>query len=72
MVTITRSDLRKLAALCDDRRYADELVRDNAVDGVTYSYSERSLADNEAVWLKALSARLLKAVETGAKRIEVV
>lgn len=71
MVTITREDLRKLAELCDDRRYADELVRDNAVDGVVYSYGERALADYEAVWMKSLSARLLKALETGERRIEV-
>lgn len=41
MTWFSKDELRKLASLCDDRRSAAELVRDNEVDGVNYCYIER-------------------------------
>lgn len=71
MEYLTKSDLRKLAKLCEDRRFADELVRDNAVDGASYSYAERCLANREAEWMKSLSAKLDRIADSSARRIEV-
>lgn len=71
MEYITKSELRKLAKLCEDRRFADELVRDNAVDGASYDYAERCLANNEAEWMKALSAKLNRIADSNARRVEV-
>ena len=72
MTWFSKSELKKLAALCDDRRFACELVRDNAVDGTVYSYGERCLANNEAEWMKSLSAKLLEVAESNARRVEIV
>ena len=71
MEYLTKSELRKLAALCDDRRFADELVRDNAVDGASYNYAERCFANHDAEWMKALSAKLMKIAESPARRVEI-
>jgi hypothetical protein len=68
---LTKSELRKLAALCEDRRFADELVRDNAVDGASYSYTERCLANHEAEWMKSLSAKLGRIADSNARRVEI-
>ena len=72
MIWLSRTDLRKLAALCEDRRFSDELVRDNSVDGTTYSYGERCLAAHEAEYMKGLSEKLLKVADSTAKRVEIV
>lgn len=71
MEYLTKSELKKLAALCEDRQFADELVRDNAVDGTIYSYGERCLAANEAEWMKALTAKLLRIAGSSARRVEI-
>lgn len=71
MEYLTKNDLRKLAKLCEDRRFADELVRDNGVDGVLYSHLERSLAAHEADWLKGLATKLDRIADSQARRIEV-
>lgn len=71
MEYLTKSDLKKLADLCQNRQFADEQVRDNAVDGVDYSYLERCVANREAEWMKSLSAKLYRIAESGAKRVEI-
>ena len=71
MEYLRKSDLKKLAALCERLQFADELVRDNAVDGVNYSHIERCLAANEAEWMKSLSAKLLRIAGSSARRVEI-
>ena len=71
MTRFSKNDLRKLAALCEERCFADELVRDNDVDGANYDYMERCLASREAEYMKALSAKLLAVAESNARRVEI-
>lgn len=71
MEYLTKSDLKKLADLCEDRQFADELVRDDEVDGTNYSYLERCVAAKEAEWMKSLSAKLLRIADSSARRVEI-
>lgn len=71
MEYLTKSELRRLSALCEDRRFACELVRDNAVDGASYDYGERCLANHEAEWMKSLSAKLDRIAGSSARRVEI-
>ena len=72
MIRLSRHELRTLVKLCDERRLADELVRDNEVDGASYSYIERCLANLEAEHMKSLSDKLLQVVNSDAKRVEII
>lgn len=69
MVSFNRSELKKLAAMCDDRQYILENIRDSE-DGKA-THLERCLAHREAEWMKQLSAKLLEVAESNAKRIEI-
>ncbi len=71
MVSFNRNELRKLSAVCEDRRYGYELVRDNAVDGANYSYLERCLAAREVEYMESLTKKLLSVADSNARRIEV-
>ena len=71
MEYLTKGDLKKLADLCQKMQFADEQVRDNAVDGANYSYLERCIAKREAEWMKSLSAKLFRIAGSNAKRVEI-
>ena len=68
MTWFSRNELKKLSALCDDRRYQMENVRDNE----DVSYMERCLANHEAEYMKALSEKLWEVAESPARRVEIV
>lgn len=71
MTWFSKDDLRFLATLCENRRFADELVRDNAVDGTVYCSAERRKAAMEAEYMKRLSEKLLSVADSNARRVEI-
>ena len=69
MTRFSKYDMRKLSALCEDRKREEEKLRDSA-DGEA-THLERCLSHREAEYMKALSAKLLAVAESNARRVEI-
>lgn len=69
MTRFSKCDMRKLAALCEERLLACELIRDS--DDGEATYLERCLAHREAEYMKALSAKIMEVADGSARRVEI-
>ena len=67
MIKLSRSELKKLSALCARREHDLHLFMENEAR----TDMEKALAQNECEWMTSLSMKLSEIMLTDAKRVEI-